>query len=186
MADRDVLRALDPHIQAEETGSAMIVFADNSLGRIYLNAGVPASARYRNLEGMAALEACKTIDVKTVKFHVDIDLIRSRVMLDSNYEVIESLNNPSVPRPDPAVASQATPAQAPTAEPAITGPVLSPSARQRLGVLLTDYIGPVAPLVMSDIPATVDIETALSIVSREIDDTQRAADFVANARQILN
>ena len=185
MADRDVLRALNPHIQAEETGSAMIVFADNSLGRIYLNAGVPASARYRSLEGMDALEACKAIDVKTVKFHVDIDLVRSRVMLDSNYEVIESLSNPAVEASAKAPASQATQAIAPE-ELAIEGPVLSSSARQKLGALLTDYIGPVAPLVMSDIPATVDIETALSIVSREIDDTRRAADFVVSARQILN
>ena len=186
MADRDVLRALGPHIQAEETGSAMIVFADNSLGRIYLNVGVPASARYRNLEGMDALEACKTFDVKTVKFHADIDLVRSRVMLDSNYEVIELLNNPAVATPGAAPASRPKPAQAAPLEPTITGPVLSSSARQRLGALLTDYIGPVAPLVMSDIPANVDIETALSIVSREIDDTRRAADFVVSARQILN
>jgi hypothetical protein len=187
VAGRDVLRALDPHIQAEETGTAMIVFADNSLGRIYLNVGVPTSARYRSLEGMDALEACKVVDVLTVKFHVGTDLVRSRVMLDSNYEVIESLNNPAIAVPAVAPASRAVPpAQAAAAEPAITGPILSSSARQRLAALLTDYIGPVAPLVMTDLPATVDIETALSIVSREIDDTRRAADFVVTARQLLN
>ena len=187
MSGKEVLRALDPHIQAEETGSAMIVFADNSLGRIYLNAGVPTSARYRSLEGMEALEACKAIDVQTVKFHVGTDIVRSRVMLDSNYEVIETLNNPTVTAPVAEPAPRVAPvAPAPEPEPTITGPVLSSSARQRLGALLTDYIGPVAPLVMSDLPATVDIETALSIVSREIDDTRRASEFVINARQILN
>ena len=184
MSGKEVLRALDPHIQAEETGTAMIVFADNSLGRIYLNDGTPTSARYRSLEGMDALEACKAIDVQTVKFHVGTDLVRSRVMLESNYEVIESLNNPAAVTPVP-VARVAAAQDAPP-EPIMTGPILSSSGRQRLAALLTDYIGPVAPLVMSDLPATVDIETALSIVSREIDDTRRAADFVVSARQILN
>ena len=52
-------------------------------------------------------------------------------------------------------------------------------------MLLTDYIGPVAPLVMSDLPDLVDIETALSIVSREIDDSGLASEFVMTARQML-
>jgi hypothetical protein len=63
--------------------------------------------------------------------------------------------------------------------------LLNPAQRRRLGALLTDFIGPVAPLVMSDLPAAVDIETALRIVSREIDDTQRASEFVNTARQLL-
>ena len=181
MAGKEVLKALDPHIQGEETGTAMIVFADNSLGRIYLNAGVPTSARYRNLEGMEALAACKTIDVQTVKFHAGTDIVRSRKILDSNYEVIESLNQPAEAQP-----AAAEPAPAPTAAATeIGGPLLSPAGRQRLGVMLTDYIGPVAPLVMSDLPARVDVDTAISIVSREIDDTRLAADFVVLARQAL-
>lgn len=178
MARKDVLKALDPHIQGEETGTAMIVFVDNSLGRIYLNSGIPTSARYRNLEGMEALAACKLIDVQTVKFHVGTDIVRSRKMLGSNYEVIESLNQPVEAQP-------AEVAPAPAATPKMSGPLLSSVGRQRLGAMLTEYIGPVSPLVMSDLPARVDVETAISIVSREIDDSQRAADFVLMARQIL-
>ncbi len=174
MADKDLLQAIDPYIQAENTGTAMIIFTDNSLGRIYLNAGIPISARYRNKEGMDALEMCKSMDVQTVKFHKNTDIVRSRVLLQSNYEVIETLNQSEVI--EPVVDSSTT----------ISGNILTPANRQRLGSLLSEFIGPVAPLVMTDLPGTVDVETALSIVSREIDDTQRAAEFVATARQFLN
>ena len=177
VADRELIKAIDPYIQAEATGTAMIVFADNSLGRIYLNVGTPTSARYRNLEGMAALDKCKSMDVQTVKFHPDTDIVRSREVLGTNYEVIDSLNRPEpvAPVPQPEVEEDLP----------VTGPLLSAENRHRLGALLTDYIGPVAPLVMSDLPVTVDIETALSIVSREIDDTRRAAEFITTARQLI-
>ena len=183
MAGRSVLEALDAHIQAEDTGTAMIVFADNSLGRIYLNSGVPTSARYRNLEGMEAVRAFRSVDVKTVKFHADTDIVRSRQLLGSNYEVIESLNQSDPAPAQPAV--QQAPAQ-PAAPAGIPGaPSISPANRQRLGTLLADYIGPVAPLVMTDLPAQVDLETALSILSREIDDTTRASEFVSTARRLV-
>ena len=184
MADKDLLNAINPYIQEEGTGTAMIVFGDNSLGRIYLNGGVPTSARYRNLEGMEALDACKSMDVQTVKFHQGTDIVRSRKLLQSNYEVIESLNQAAPAANTVVVPAQVAPVAADTA-PAPAGPLLSPAGRQRLGTLLTEFIGPVAPLVMSDLPNTVDIESALSIVSREIDDTRRAAEFISAARQFL-
>ncbi len=159
----------------------MIIFGDNSLGRIYLNAGAPTSARYKNIEGMDALNMCKHMDVQTIKFHENTDIVRSRELLGSNYEVIEALSNPDVPAPVAAPAAVSID----EGTPPVTGPILSRANRQRLGALLTDYIGPVSPLVMSDLPETVDIETALSIVSREIDDTRRASEFVLTARQIF-
>ena len=180
MADQDLLNAIDPHIQSESTGTAMIVFADNSLGRIYIRNGTPVSARYRSLEGMSALEQCKNLEVRTVKFHADTDIVRSREVLRSNFEVLDSLN---AHKPlESGDAHREGFVQEPQP---VTGPLLSPANRQRLGRLLTDYIGPVAPLVMADVPESVDIETALSIVSREIDDTQSAADFITAARRMM-
>ena len=77
MADGDVLRALEPYIQAGNSGTVMFVFGDNSLGRIYLESGVPVSARYRNSEGMAALDEIRGMDIQTVKFHAGTDIVRS-------------------------------------------------------------------------------------------------------------
>lgn len=174
MADQELLQAIDPYIQGENTGTAMVVFTDNSLVRIYLNSGIPTSARYKNKEGMKALELCKSMDIQTVRFHNDTDIVRSRKLLHSNHEVIESLSRSVTQNPDSIVST-----------PRVAGPLLSIANRQRLGNLLADYIGPVAPLVMSDVPASVDVEAALSIVSREIEDTQRAAEFVIAARALL-
>jgi len=168
---------IDPYIQSERTGTAMVVFADNSLGRIYINGGTLTSARYRNKEGMEALALCKAMPVQTLRFHEDTDIVRSRKILSSNDGVAESLGTDTpVPLDQPASAADQT---------AVTGKILSPANKRKLGVLLAEYIGPVAPLVMMDLPDEVDLETALSIVSREIDDTQRVAEFVAMAREML-
>ncbi len=168
------MQAINPYIQAENTGTAMIVFSDNSLGRIYLNAGVPTSARYRNKEGMEALKMCRSMDILTVKFHQNTDIVRSRALLGSNYEVLATLNQ-----------SQPQSVETPPESAAVTENLLTPADRQRLEGLLIDFIGPVAPLVMSDLPARVDVETALGMVTREIDNTDRAAEFVTIARRIL-
>ena len=189
MADGDVLRALEPYIQAGNTGTVMFVFGDNSLGRIYLDSGVPISARYRNSEGMAALDEIRSMDIQTVKFHDGTDIVRSMDRLEANKEVADHLNQPGAGDTATA-ASGAAPrraaAEAPQARgPVPTGPLLSPASRQILQQLLSDYIGPVAPLVMGDLPAEVDIETALAIVSREIDDPQRATEFIITARQSI-
>ena len=185
MADGDVLRALEPYIQAGNSGTVMFVFGDNSLGRIYLESGVPVSARYRNSEGMAALDEIRGMDIQTVKFHDGTDIVRSMERLEANAQVEQHLNQPSASDAptETRPAAQRRPRQA--RAPAPTGPLLSPASRQILQQLLSDYIGPVAPLVMGDLPGEVDIETALAIVSREIDDPQRATEFIITARQSI-
>jgi len=185
VADGDVLRALEPYIQAGNSGTVMFVFGDNSLGRIYLESGVPISARYRNSEGMAALDEIRGMDIQTVKFHDGTDIVRSMERLETNQQVEDHLNQPSASEApaEARLASQRRPRQ--TRTPTPTGPLLSPASRQILQQLLSDYIGPVAPLVMGDLPAEVDIETALAIVSREIDDPQRATEFIITARQSI-
>ncbi len=189
MADGDVLRALEPYIQAGNTGTVMFVFGDNSLGRIYLESGVPISARYRNSEGMAALDEIRSMDIQTVKFHDGTDIVRSMDRLKANEEVEDHLNQPSASEAASGTQSASPPRAAPPSTqaqvPVSTGPLLSPASRQILQQLLSDYIGPVAPLVMGDLPAEVDIETALAIVSREIDDPQRATEFIITARQSI-
>ena len=185
MADGDVLRALEPYIQAGNTGTVMFVFGDNSLGRIYLESGVPISARYRNSEGMAALDEIRSMDIQTVKFHDGTDIVRSMDRLEANTAVEDHLSQPSAR--DPSGGSRPAPSRRPAqpqTQPPV-GPLLSPASRQILQQLLSDYIRPVAPLVMGDLPAEVDIETALAIVSREIDDPQRATEFIITARQSI-
>ena len=136
---------------------------------------------------MAALDEIRSLDIQTVKFHAGTDIVRSMDRLQSNFEVVEHLSGASqraAPRVAPA-RQRAAPAQRAATAPAPTGPLLSPANRQVLQQMLGDYIGPVAPLVMGDLPAEVDVETALSIVAREIDDPQRATEFIISARQTL-
>ena len=175
MAGQDLNEALQSYISEGRTGTIMAVFEDNSLGRIYLVNGLPVSARYKNAEGAEAFELALQVPLATAKFHNNADLVRSKVLLSGV---------------DPSALQAAPAAQATAAapEPAPGNPnaaSLTDIGRTRLGELLAEYIGPVAPLVMSDLPANVDVDTALSMVSQEIDDTQRASEFIAAARRII-
>ncbi|MEM7196234.1 MAG: hypothetical protein AAF402_14910 [Pseudomonadota bacterium] len=173
---------LQPYIDGGRSGTLMIVFEDNSLGRVYIVDGVPVSARYKSLQGAEALDTQLSMPVATVKFHNNADLVRSTVLLTG-------ASADQLQKSRPAAAPAPAEAQNAAREPQVaTNPnavMLTEVGRSRLAELLSEYIGPVAPLVMSDLPATVDVDSALSIVSQEIDNTRRAAEFIAAARRII-
>lgn len=196
MASKNILELIDPYIRRRVSGTAMIVFADNSLGRMYLSNGEPVSARYHNLEGMEALQVIGSMDVRVIKFHPDTDIVRSRIALQSGIQMLKSLEQElgrdsvfEAQRGAPQISSRPfeedrVSVRAPPQAPA--SPLLTAENRQRLTVLLSEFVGPVAPLVMSDLPASVDVESALSIVSSEIDDIRSAERFITMAKQLLD
>ncbi len=175
MADGILSEQLQAYLESGRSGTVMAVMKDNSLGRIYIVNGVPASARYKNLQGSEAFLELMPMQTATVKFHNNADLVRSSVLLSG--VAAEEIK-----------AAETTPAKSTEAAPSTVHPnavPLTDIGRSRLAELLAEYIGPVAPLVMSDLPGNVDVDSALSMVSQEIDNTRRAAEFIAAARRIL-
>lgn len=164
MAENQILDVISQYLASEQTGTIMAVFEDNSLGRFYVVSGVLATARYRNKEGREAVNLAKSVALTTAKFHENADLVRSGELIDGIAL--------------PAVSSNAAPVTQPE------GPQLTNVMKAGVGELLMEYIGPVAPLVVSDLPANVDIETALDQLASEIEDPKSAAEFVRSAREI--
>ncbi len=173
MIDKEgTLKDLQPYIQAKQTGTAMLVFSDDSLGRIYLRAGTMVSARYKGLEGMLALNEIRSTGTKTVKFYANTDIVLSTQSLDSNAEggVKQPKEQKRPPKPVAPVTGE---------------PLLTKQQRNTLGQILSEYIGPVAPLVMADLPVEVDLETALDIIAKEMDEPQQGKDFILSVRKSL-
>lgn len=69
--------------RAEQSGTVVIVFADYSMAKIYLEKGIPAAARYRATEGTDVFRLCGNLGVLTVDFHEDENVSHSLKDLNS-------------------------------------------------------------------------------------------------------
>ena len=170
MADNPILALVTEHASAGQTGTLMVVFDDNSIGRFYVAGGLLTTARYRNKEGGEALSLVEGRTVSNVRFHENADLVRSA-------EFIDGVDLPTPTAPAPAAA----PARA-----AASGPPLTHVMRTGLEELLADYVGPVSTVIMGDLPDGVDVDTAVDLLSREISDAATAVEFVRAARRIVS
>ncbi len=172
MADNPILALVTEHASAGQTGTLMVVFDDNSIGRFYVAGGLLTTARYRNKEGGEALTLAEGRVVSNVRFHENADLVRSAEFIDG------------VDMPMPMPTTQ-TPAAA-SAQAVSAGPPLTHVMRTALEDLLSDYVGPVATVIIGDLPDVVDVDTAVDFLSREISDATAAAEFVQAAREIIS
>ena len=170
MAENPVLAIVGEHAANGGTGTLMVVFDDNSIGRFYIAGGVLATARYRNKEGLEALSQANGRSVANVRFHENADLVRSGELIDG-----VDLPEPTAPAP-----------RAPTpVAPVYSGSRLTHVMRSGLEELLAEYVGPVASVLVSELPENIDADAAIDQISREITDTSSATEFVRSARRIV-
>ncbi len=181
MAAKSILEVVAEYANSGQTGTVMVVFSDNSMGRFYFTAGVLATARYRSKEGDEAIKLAMDQGINNVRLHENADLVRSAELIDpATVSVPVGLSAaPAVQAPSASSVAPARPAAA------ASGPALTHLARASIGDLLADYLGPVASVIMADIPAEASAEQALDLLSREISDTRMATRFVRDARRIL-
>lgn len=171
MVDTEILQALREHVQTTESGTVTIVFENNSIGRIYLDAGKPALAKYKGQEGLAALEACRGLAIRTAKFHAGVNIVGSKMSLDSPV--------PQAPAPPPAEPRRVQPTPAPP-------PSLTPDQRRVIGQILAEHVGPASTLIISELPDDAGLDAALNLLVREIGDAQQAKQFVMQVRRALH
>ncbi|MBX2867868.1 MAG: hypothetical protein KTR18_04305 [Acidiferrobacterales bacterium] len=181
MAAKSILEVVAEYANSGQTGTVMVVFADNSMGRFYFTAGVLATARYRSKEGDEALKLAIDQGINNVRLHENADLVRSAELIDPAIVSIPA-GMPQVTTPAAQPTASVPPASQATAA---SGPALTHIARATIGDLLADYLGPVASVIMADIPMEASAEQALDLLSREISDTRMATRFVRDARRIL-
>ncbi len=175
MAENPVLVLAGEYAVSGQSGTLMVVFDDNSMGRFYVAGGLLATARYRNKEGQEALDLARPRSVASVRFHENSDLVRSAALIEG------------VSLPEPAASPAPAPAPAAPQQVAATpmGPPLSNAMRAALEDLLSEYVGPVASVLLSDLPDNVDADTAVEQTAREISSIEDAAAYVRQARRIV-
>ncbi len=166
MAGTEILQAIREHVQTTDSGTVTVVFEDDSIGRVYLDDGKPALAKYRGQEGLAALEACKGLAVKTAKFHAGVNIVGSKMSLDSSPV-------PQSPAPAPPPVQQAS------------SPSLTPDQRRVIGRILAEHVGPASALIMSELPDEIGLDAALNLLVGEIGDAQLIKRFVMQVRRAL-
>ena len=71
------------YINQGSTGTAVIVFTDLSMAKIYLVDGTPRAARHQGTEGSDVFRFCGDMKAMTVKFHESQDLVYSEKNLNS-------------------------------------------------------------------------------------------------------
>lgn len=160
-------QAIRPYVDDGRTGSVMAVLEGNELGRVYLVDGVPVAARYRQLQGSAALDEIAKKNLVTLRFFDGEDIVKSREIIDdavsSPAEQLEDLLG------DVSVPPQHN---------------LTDYERDTLAELLNEYVGPISLVLIADLPEDSDFAEAIHALAREIDDPRRAAEFIRQAREL--
>jgi hypothetical protein len=177
-----VLRKL---AQEKRTGTLICIGEDTVQGRIFLRGGRPVSARCRNLQGREALNRINQTLVASLKFHRDQNL----VTLDEE-EDITDLTMPGDPPQEQVssgefnslvdVSSLAQLEEDQSLQKPLTAEMQSVIAEE-----LTEYLGPLAEVFVSDLDPGISILDALNSLCHDIDDVDASLEFVNKVREKL-
>ena len=171
--------------EEQRSGTLLCVGEDNVMGRIYFVEGKPRAARCRNFQGKEALLRINENLLVSLKFHKDVNLVKSQ----SAINIVE----------DPA-ASDTTESTEPATDDvsaiefksmldiaALTGidedttrldVKLTDESRRILAEELVEFLGPVAQMIVSDLDDEISIRDALNLLAQEIGDMDSAIQFV--------
>ncbi|WP_143821072.1 hypothetical protein [Motiliproteus sp. MSK22-1] len=183
MTESGIIAAIQSYISEKKTGTIMAVFEGNNLARMYLVNGAIATIRYGEKEGQAALDMCKSLDPSSVKFYDNLDLVYSEDLLIP----ADELNQPES-APVEVDSSISNDEQADSSEdpiPVVTERLLTDDDRQKLSELLSEYVGPISVLLISDLREDIGLEAAIEAIANEMDDSDKTAEFAAAARKIV-
>ncbi len=166
----------------QHTGTLMSVGEDNVLGRIYLVKGKLKAARCRNLQGKDAVIRINEKFLVSVKFHKNANLVNSQSAIGDNDDT----------EPDDATDPDSIDISSREYQSAIgiTALVddedddesldkpLTPEIRSILAQELIEYLGPVAPMFVSDLEQEISVGEALNVLAVEIGDMDAAIEFI--------
>ena len=79
--------SIGQYSRAEQSGTVVIVFADYSMAKVYLEGGIPAAARYRATEGTNVFRLCGHLEMLTVDFQENKNVAHSLKDLNSNLDL---------------------------------------------------------------------------------------------------
>jgi hypothetical protein len=169
--------------QEKRNGTLICIGEDNVQGRIFLRAGSPVAARCRNFQGREALNRINQTLVASLKFHRDENLV--------TLEEDENVTDLTVPVDSPGeqvsagefnslvdVSSLAQLEQDQSLQEPLTAEMQSVIAEE-----LTEYLGPLAEIFVSDLKPGISIIDALNSLCHDIGDVDASLEFVNKVRE---
>jgi hypothetical protein len=176
-----VLRSL---AREKRTGTLISVGEDNVQGRIYLYEGRPVSARCRNFKAREAVERINQNLLVSLKFHRDDNLVDLR----DETSITETTDLSDISRINEPVAGQVSEDEfkslvdisslAQVQDDKTLEIPLSAEIKNIIIEELTEHLGPVAGIFVSDLEDGIKLIEGLNILSREIGDMDAGIEFV--------
>lgn len=169
--------------QEKRTGTLICVGEDTVQGRIFLRRGRPVSARCRNLQRTEALNRINQTLLVSLKFHKDQNLVTLEEEEDiSDFSVPNEPSGGQVTAGEFKSLVDTTELTQLGGDAALQKP-LTAEIQAVIAEELTEYLGPVADIFVSELPAGISIFDALNSLSQDIGDVDSSIEFVNKVRE---
>lgn len=168
------------------TGTLVCVGEDSMFGRVYLVDGKPRAARCRHLEGKEALVQLDEASLTSTKFYSNANLIKANLD-DADIQGFEIAASEAVAADVGEVEitadSEIDALIDNTDNRSQSRQTITAPARAVLVEELTEYVGPVAEMVVSGLGENVSLAEAIKLAASEIGDPELAKQFAEKVRQ---
>jgi len=172
-------------LDEQRSGTLLCVGEDNVMGRIYFVEGKPRAARCRNFQDKDALLRINENLLVSLKFHKDVNLVKSQSAIDAVEDPAASDTTESTePATDDVSAIEFKSMLDIAALTSIDEDTtrldvkLTDESRRILAEELVEFLGPVAQMIVSDLDDEISIRDALNLLAQEIGDMDSAIQFV--------
>jgi len=163
----------------KRTGTLICIGEDTVQGRIYMLEGRLVSARCRNFQGKAAIDRINQNLLVSLKFHKNNNL----VTLEDDADITEQNEPADKPVSEDEfkslvdISSLAQDAEDKSLEAPLTAAIKDVIIEE-----LTESLGPVAEMFVSDLDKDITLLSALNMLAREIDDLDAGIEFINNVK----
>jgi hypothetical protein len=171
--------------EEQRSGTLLCVGEDNVMGRIYFVEGKPRAARCRNFQGKEALLRINENLLVSLKFHKDVNLVKSQSAINIVEDPAASDTTESTdPATDDVSAIEFKSMLDIAALTSIDEDTtrldvkLTDESRRTLAEELVEFLGPVAQMIVSDLDDEISMRDTLNLLAQEIGDMDSAIQFV--------
>ncbi len=169
--------------EKERTGTLICIGDDNVQGRILFRQGRPVSARCRNLQGNDALRRINEHPLVSLKFYKR----KNYVALEDETDMTD-LSKDTGPQDEQVTSDDYHSLVDVTSltqldDDEIMLAPLTTEMRIIIGEELTEHLGPVAEMFVSDLEPGISLKDALNRLSRDIGDVDAGIEFVNKVKE---
>ena len=169
--------------EEKRTGTLICIGEDNVQGRILLRQGRAVSARCRNFQGSEALNRINQHRLVSLKFHKNQNFVALEDETDMEVAPVrdESSNEQVSPAEFDSLVDIASLAQLED-DKTLNAP-LTAEMQVIIAEELTEYLGPLAEMFVTELEPGISLIDALNDLSRDIGDVDASIEFFNKVRE---